>query len=112
MTRTKGGFITKRNHKKIIKFNKGYKGAHSRLFKVANQESMHAFSYAYENRKKKKRMFKKLWIKEINAEARKNLMKYNELICILKKNRIIINKKILAKLSIIDKECFKKIIKL
>lgn len=102
MSRTKAGFVTKKRHKKIINFNKGFKGSHSRLFKTANQENIHSFSYAYEARKKKKADFRKLWIKRINNVAKTKSSTYSEIIKRLKLSKVELNRKILSKLAISD----------
>ena len=106
MSRTKSGFITKKRHKKIIMFNAGYKGSHSRLFKTANQENMRSLRYAYADRKKRKTLFRQIWIKQINNLAKTNSIKYNILINKLKILKIEVNRKMLSKLSIIDKDIF------
>lgn len=111
MSRTKTGVLTKKRHKKIIKFNKGYKGSHSRLFKVANQEYMHSLKYAYIDRKKRKNDFRRIWIKQINNSIKEKLIKYSKFIKILKRLKIELNRKILSSLSIIDKETFELLIK-
>lgn len=111
MTRVKRAFVSRRRHKKIISSNKSFTGSHSRLFKVANQEYMKALIYSYSDRRKKKRNFRSLWIKKINATAKKFFnTKYNELRNKLKKSKIILNKKILANISTNDKKTLSKII--
>lgn len=111
MTRVKRAFVSRRRHKKIINSNKGFRGSHSRLFKVANQEYMKSLVYSYSDRRKKKRDFKSLWIKKINAVIRTVFdTKYNELINKLKKSKIILNKKILAKISMNDVKTLSKIV--
>jgi large subunit ribosomal protein L20 len=111
MTRVKRGFVSKNKHKKIIKANKGYKGSHSKLFKIANQENMKSLKYSYSDRKRKKRDFKRLWIKKINATLKtEKKIKYNNLINNLSKCNILLNRKILAILSEFDKKSLIKII--
>lgn len=111
MTRVKRAFVSRKRHKKIINSNKGFTGSHSKLFKVANQEYMKSLSYAYSDRRKKKRNFKSLWVRKINAVTRKFFdTKYNELINKLKKSKIILNKKILANISINDIKTLSKIV--
>nr|YP_009541094.1 ribosomal protein L20 [Lepocinclis steinii]AYQ93632.1 ribosomal protein L20 [Lepocinclis steinii] len=111
MSRTKTGFITKKRHKKIIKFNKGYTGSHSRLFKVANQENMHSLSYAYADRRKKKSYFRRVWIKQINNKMKIESSNYNSLVTKLKLLKVDLNRKILAKLSIVDEKVFNVLLK-
>nr|YP_009538713.1 ribosomal protein L20 [Lepocinclis ovum]AYQ93756.1 ribosomal protein L20 [Lepocinclis ovum] len=112
MSRTKTGFVTRKRHKKIIRFNKGYRGSHSTLFKTANQENMRSFVNSYRDRKKKKNYIRSLWIKQLNNIAKINSIKYNTLIRNLKKSSIELNRKMLSKLAIIDKNIFLNFIKL
>ena len=77
MARIKGAVKTRARHKKILKLAKGYRGAKSKLYKTANQAVMKSLSYAYRDRKQKKRDFRQLWIARINAAARANGMSYS-----------------------------------
>ena len=72
MSRVKRGVQAKKRHKKILKLAKGYRGARSRTFKVANQAVLKAGQYAYRDRKVKKRTFRSLWIIRINAAVREH----------------------------------------
>jgi len=78
MSRVKGAVRTRARHKKVLKLAKGYFGGKSKLFRVANQAVMKSLSYAYRDRKAKKRDFRKLWISRINAAARMNGMSYSK----------------------------------
>ena len=80
MARVKRGVNAKRRHKKVLKQAKGYFGAKSKLYRVANQAVMRSMSYAFAGRKQKKRDFRKLWITKINAAARLNGMSYSRFI--------------------------------
>ena len=88
MVRVKRGNVARKRRKKILQLAKGYRGAHSRLFRIANQQVMKAFKYAYIGRKQKKRVFRKLWITRIAAGALKNNIKYSVLINKLKKAKM------------------------
>ena len=79
MPRTKGGVVTRRRHKKILKLAKGYFGSKHTLYKTANAQVMKSLSYAYRDRKRKKRDFRRLWIARINAGARINDLSYSKL---------------------------------
>jgi len=70
MARVKGAVRTRARHKKVLKLAKGYFGAKSKLFRMANQAVMKSLVYAYRDRRAKKRDFRKLWIARINAGAR------------------------------------------
>ena len=109
MPRTKGGVVTRRRHKKILKLAKGYFGSKHTLYKTANAQVMKSLSYAYRDRKRKKRDFRRLWTVRINAEARVNGISYSNLIHGLKLANIDLNRKVLAELAVSDKNAFAKI---
>lgn len=106
MPRVKGGFVTRRRHKKILKMAKGYFGSKHRIFKTANAQVMKSLLYAYRDRRQKKRDFRKLWITRINAAARLNGLSYSKLMFGLKNNGIVINRKMLADLAVNDAAAF------
>ena len=93
MARVKGAVTTRARHKKVLKRAKGYYGAKSIRFRMANQAVMKSGMYAYVGRKNKKRDFRRLWIARINAAARQNGMSYSKFISGLKKANIKINRK-------------------
>ena len=106
MVRVKRGNVASKRRKKILKFAKGFKGAHSRLFRTANGQVMKALIYSYVGRKRKKQDFKKLWICRVNAAARNEGLSYSSLRNLLKKSSINLNLKMLAQLSVLDKKTF------
>lgn len=106
MVRVKRGNVAQKRRKKILKFAKGFKGAHSRLFRTANGQVMKALVYSYVGRKRKKQDFRKLWICRINAAARAQGSNYSSVRSSLKKSSINLNLKMLAQLSILDKQTF------
>ena len=106
MVRVKRGNVARKRRKKILQLAKGYRGAHSRLFRVANQQVMKALRYSYIGRKQKKRVFRKLWISRINASARQKGITYSQLISSLKKNRVNLNRKMLAQMAVLDCSTF------
>ncbi len=106
MPRVKGGIVTRRRHKKILKLAKGYFGSKHRLFKSANAQVMKSLLYAYRDRRQKKRDFRKLWITRINAQARLNGLSYSRLMHGLKVAGIEVNRKMLADLAVNDKAAF------
>lgn len=77
MPRVKGGTVTRKRRKKVIKLAKGYFGSKHTLYKVANQQVMKSLMYAYRDRRQKKRDFRKLWVTRINAAARMNGLSYS-----------------------------------
>lgn len=106
MPRVKGGTVTRRRHKKILKLAKGYFGSKHRLFRSANQQVMKSLMYAYRDRRQKKRDFRKLWITRINAQARFNGLSYSRLMHGLKVAGVEVNRKMLADLAVNDKAAF------
>ncbi len=110
MPRTKRGSVARKRRKKILKLAKGYYGAKSKLFRVANQQVMKSLSYAYRDRKQKKRDFRKLWIARINAAARNDGMSYSRFINGLKKAEVQINRKVLADLAVNDRAAFSRLV--
>merc|ERR1711966_248360 len=110
MVRVKRGNVARKRRKKILQLAKGYKGAHSRLFRVANQQVMKALRYAYVGRKQKKRVFRKLWISRINAASRLKGVSYSRLIHNFKKSNIGLNRKMLAQIAVLDSSTFNELI--
>lgn len=106
MARVKGAVTTRARHKKVLKRAKGYFGAKSIRFRMANQAVMKSLNYAYVGRKQKKRNFRQLWITRINAAARLNGMSYSKFMSGLKKANININRKMLAEMAINDANAF------
>ena len=106
MVRVKRGNVARNRRKKILKLAKGYKGAHSRLFRTSNQQVMKALVYSYVGRKRRKRDFKKLWICRVNAAARSHGTTYSKLRSSFKKSSIDINLKMLAQIALLDKKTF------
>ena len=112
MARVKRGNVARKRRKKILKLAKGYRGAHSKLFRSANQQVMKALRYAYRDRRNKKRDFRRLWITRINAAARLNGTTYSRLIGDLKTANIQINRKMLAQMAVLDPNTFTKVVEL
>lgn len=112
MARVKRGVTAKRRHKKVLKQAKGYYGAKSKLYRVANEAVMKSLSYAYAGRKQRKRQFRKMWIARINAAARANGMNYSTFINGLKKANIEINRKMLSEMAVNDPEGFAKLVEI
>jgi ribosomal protein L20 len=110
MTRVKRGSIARQYRKKILKFNQGFIGSHSILFRIAKQQNIRSIRYSYSDRKKRKRDFRSLWIKRINASSRLNNICYSQLINKLQKTKIMLNRKILSQICIQDMKSFNQII--
>ena len=110
MVRVKRGNVARKRRKKILQFAKGYRGAHSRLFRVANQQVMKALRYSYVGRKQKKRTFRKIWITRIAAASKLNGLSYSKLIHNFKKSKIELNRKMLSQIIILDIQTFNKLV--
>ena len=108
--RVKGGIVTHRRRKKWLKLAKGYWGHKSIGFKVAKQQVVKSWTYAFRDRKQVKRNFRKLWIARINAAVRNNGLTYSRFINGLKKANIEINRKMLSELAIQNPDVFQKIV--
>lgn len=111
MVRIKRGNVARKRRKKILQLAKGYRGAHSRLFRVANQQVMKALRYSYAGRKQKKRMFRRIWISRINAASRINGLTYSSVINNFKKSNIELNRKMLAQIAVLDTPTFNELVK-
>ncbi len=108
--RIKRGNVSRNRHKKILKLAKGFKGARSRIFKVANIAVMKALKYAYRDRKATKRNMRRLWIIRINAAVRANGISYSRFVNACKKANIVVNRKMLAELAVNEPEAFQVIV--
>ena len=108
--RIKRGNVLRKRHKKILKLAKGFKGARSRIFKVANTAVMKALKYAYRDRKATKRNMRRLWIVRINAAVRANGISYSKFVNACKKANILVNRKMLAELAVNEPEAFQVIV--
>jgi large subunit ribosomal protein L20 len=108
--RIKRGNVARKRRNKILKRAKGFRGSHSRLFRVANQQVMKALRNAYRDRRKRKRDFRRLWIARINAAARTHGISYSQLIGKLKKANVDINRKMLAQLAVLDPAGFEQVV--
>jgi len=108
--RVKRGRATRKRHKKVLSYTKGFVGSKSKLFRSANQALMKAWRYAYKHRRQKKRDFRSLWITRINAACREHGLNYSKFINALNKANIKLNRKIIADLAVNDKDAFKQLI--
>src|SRR5471030_1329031 len=106
MSRVKRGVTARAKHKKVLDKAKGYYGALSRVFRVANQAVIKAAQYAYRDRRQKKRDFRGLWIIRINAAARECCLSYSVFMNGLKQLAIQVDRKVLADIAVQDKTAF------
>ena len=112
MPRVKGGIVTHRRHKKVLKLTKGHRGKRHNLFKVAHESMLHALDYAYCHRRERRGNMRRLWIMRINAAARAGGLSYRQFIEGLKKADVVINRKMLAEMAVNDPTNFSKLLKL
>lgn len=110
MPRVKGGGITRRRHRKIIKRSRGYYGTRSKLFRRANEAQLKSLWYAYRDRRARKRDLRRLWISRINAAARMNGTSYSRLIHALRVKDIRLNRKVLADMAVHDPQAFRAVV--
>lgn len=106
MARIKGAMMTRKRRNKVLKMAKGYWGAKSKHFKMANEQVMKSLTYAYVGRRLKKRDFRKLWITRISAACKANGMNYSSFMHGLKLANIEINRKMLSEMAIADPVAF------
>lgn len=110
MTRVKGGTVSRARRKKVLNRAKGYFGSKHRLYKTAQEQLMHSGVYSFNDRKKNKGNFRKLWITRINAACRMNNISYSKFIDGLNKAGVEINRKMLSELAIQDMNEFNKLV--
>lgn len=109
MPRVKRGFKARRRRAKFLKAAKGYRGSRSKLYIHAKQTVHRAWKYAYRDRRRRKRDFRRLWIARINAAARLHGLSYSRLIGGLHRANIELDRKILAELAVFDAAAFGKV---
>ena len=110
MSRVKRGVMTRKRHNKVLDAAKGYRGAHSKLFKQAHEAVMHAGQYAYRDRRVRKRDFRQLWIARINAACRMNGTTYSVFINNLHRSGIELDRKAMAELAVHDPAAFTQLV--
>ena len=106
MARVKTGVVRKRRHKKVLKLARGFFSARHKHFRKAKEQLERSLVYAYRDRRRKKRDFRRLWIVRINAACRLNDISYSRFIAGLKKANIELDRKILADLAMNDAKAF------
>ena len=110
MPRSVNHVASRAKRKRILKLTRGYFGARKNVWTVAKNTWEKGLTYAYRDRRNKKRNFRALWIQRINAAARLNGMSYSHLMGALTKAGIEINRKVLADLAMNNPEAFKAIV--
>ncbi len=110
MPRVKRGVTSRASHKKVIARAKGFRGRRNNVFRIANEAVMRAGQYAYRDRRNKKRDFRSLWITRINAAVREHGLSYSVFMNGLKKAAIVVDRKVLADIAVLDKPAFAKFV--
>jgi large subunit ribosomal protein L20 len=110
MVRVKRGKAARKKRKHLLKYAKGFRWGRKSKYKLAKDALRHAWSYAYRDRKTKKREFRRLWQIKINAAVRNLGLTYSRFINLLKKNKIELDRKIMAELVVKHPEIFKKVV--
>ncbi|HOZ47269.1 MAG TPA: 50S ribosomal protein L20 [Candidatus Hydrogenedentes bacterium] len=112
MPRATNGPAARSRHKKVLKQASGYRGSRHRLYKTAYQAVEHAGTYAYRDRKARKRDFRQLWIARINAATRTYGLSYSRFICGLKMADLDLNRKMLAEMAATDEVAFEQLVQI
>nr|QJD22403.1 ribosomal protein L20 [Euphorbia smithii] len=107
MTRIRRGYIARRRRTKISLFVSSFRGAHSRLTRSITQQKIRALVSAHRDRDRQKRNFRRLWVTRINAVIRGNRVsnRYSNLINNMYKRKLLLNRKILAQIAILNRNC-------
>ena len=112
MSRVKRGVIGLKKRNKVLKAVKGFRGARGHTYKAANEALLHSLTYAFRDRRRRKRDFRSLWITRINAAARAEGLTYSRLVSGLKKEGLALNRKMLAELAMNDEAGFAKLLEI
>ena len=112
MTRVKGGPRARKRHKKVLKLTKGQHGTKHALYRRAHEAMLKSLTYAYRDRRRRKRDFRRLWISRINAAARQNGLSYSRFMAGLKGAGVELDRKVLADLAVTDAETFASLVEL
>jgi large subunit ribosomal protein L20 len=110
LPRVKGGPVTHRRHKKVLALTKGQYGSSSKLWRRGHEAMMHALSYAYRDRRNRKRDMRRLWITRINAAARSHGLSYSRFMSGLFAAGVTLDRKSLSDLAVRDKVAFEQLV--
>lgn len=108
--RVKGGVVTRRHHKRVLKLTEGFRGRRGNCYRLAKLAMQKALVYAYRDRRVKKREFRTLWIARVGAAVRQAGISYSEFMFGLKRANIELNRKALAELAVNDPAAFRQIV--
>lgn len=110
MSRAVNGTISRRRRKKVLHLAKGFRSVRSKVYRKAREAVYKALSYAYRDRKTRKRDFRRLWITRINAAVRAEGMTYSEFIHGLKKANVELDRKVMSELAVNNQDSFKSLV--
>jgi len=111
MARIKRGLMRHKRHKKIIRMAKGYWGRKKNVFRRAHEQVLKSGQYAFRDRRRRKRDFRRLWIVRITAACEANGVKYSRFIHALTTKGVAVNRKMLSELAISDMPAFQSLLK-
>ena len=106
MARVKRAVNAHKKRREVLEKASGYRGQRSRLYRKAKEQMLHSYTYSYNDRRKKKGDFRRLWIQRINAAARANGLTYNRFIQGLKAAEVEVDRRMLAELAVSDETAF------
>lgn len=110
MPRVKRGVTAHRRHKRVLRLTRSFWGGRHRLYRTAHEAVLHSLSYAYRDRRSRKRDFRKLWITRINAAARIGGLSYSKFMSGLKRSGVQVNRKMLADIAVRDADAFAELV--
>jgi len=110
LPRVKRGVTTHHRHKKILAMTKGQRASRHTLYRRAHEAMLHSLSYAYQHRRERKGDMRRLWILRVNAASRAQGLKYGQLMNLLKRSGIGINRKMLAEMAVREPEAFNSLV--
>ena len=112
MPRVKGGTTTRKRHKKVLKLTKGHRASNHSLYRRAHESMLHSLSYAFRDRRARKREMRRLWISRINAAAREHGLPYNKFMHGLIQAGVAVDRKMLAEMAVRDAGAFTKMVEI
>ena len=110
MSRVKRGNVARKRRKKILKLSSGFRGSSSTLFRVANQRTLKSLQNSSQDRSNRKKTYRSKWITRINAATRALGLSYSSFVSRSKASRVVLNRKIISQLAILDKDAFNQLV--
>jgi len=110
LPRVKRGVTTHHRHKKMLAMTKGQRASRHSLYRRAHEAMLHSLSYAYQHRRERKGDMRRLWILRINAASRAQGLKYGQLMNLLRRSGVGLNRKMLADMAVREPEAFNSLV--